>query len=323
MLAAALVALAGCERLPWATGKDAAPAEAQPAQKPSLQLNDPGVLAIAGRSAVIQEIYKRRVEALPDDHPSGFMTSFGSVRIVQRKPKTMEEKRILVEELAKEELLVQDAVSLGLERDPKVARQLDDSRRLVLISALTTRDTERAQISDDEIKEHYERFKQAYKEPERIRVRQIATSTLEEAEVIRTNAVQGGDFAQLARDRSIGPGKEQGGELGWHVKAVDHQLLSLSGQTPVELTFFPQLEAVAFSLEVGQVSQPVKGPDNHYYVVKLEERKAEQIKPLTELWDQLRDGLLMQKRQQLVQEHLDRLWREGAVKLNEQRLEAL
>ncbi len=309
--------------MPWAAGKSTTQADPKPTSKPAAQLNDPGVLAVAGGSSVTQEVYKRRVEVLPDDHPSGFMTSFGSIRIVQRKPKTMEEKRILVEELAKEELLVQDAMSLGLERDPKVARQLDDSQRLILINALTLRDTERAEITDDDIKEHYERFKQAYKDPQRIRVRQIVANSLEEAEVIRTNAVQGGDFAQLARDRSIGPGKEQGGELGWHVKAVDHQLLSLSGQAPTELTFFPQLEAVAFSLEPGQISQPVKGPENRYYVVKLEERKDEQIKPLTELWDQLREGLLMQKRQQLVQEHLDRLWQAGAVKLNEQRLEAL
>ena len=266
-------------------------------------------------------MYQRRLEALPDDHPSGFMTALGSVRIIHRKPKTPEEKRILLEELVKVELLVQDAVSLGLERDAEVRRQLEDARRLILISALTKRDTERATISDEEIKDHYNRFKEAYKDPERIRVRQIVTKAPDEAEAIRTQAVQGADFAQLARERSIGPGKETGGDVGWYVKALDRQLLTLAGQSPPEHEFFPQLEAVAFSLEPGQISQPVKGPDGHYYLVKLEERTPQRIKALSELWKPLHDGLLIQKQQQNLQEHLDRLWKKGEIQFNEQRLD--
>ena len=147
------------------------------------------------------------------------------------------------------------------------------------------------------------------------------TATLAEAEALRTQAVQGADVAQLAKERSVGAGKETGGDIGWHIKALDHQIQTLSGQTPEEKTFFPQLEAVAFSLEQGQISQPVKGPDGNYYLVKLEERQPERIRPLTELWDQLHAGLLLQKRQEALQDHLDELWAKGNVQLNEARLE--
>ena len=74
-------------------------------------------------------------------------------------------------------------------------------------------------------------------------------------------------------------------------------------------------------MEQGQISQPVKGPDNLYYVVKIEERKEEQVRPLTEISEQLRTGLLIQKRQKSLQEHIDRLWQKGGVELNEPRLE--
>ena len=307
--------------MPWEAKSNAQPTAAP--QPPAVRISDPGVLAVVNGTAITQDVFRRRVEVLPEDNPSGFMAEFGSLRNVFRKPKTAEEKRILLEELVKEEQMVQDAVSLGLERDPDVRRQLDDSRRFILVAALTKRDADKAVVADDEVREFYQRYKDAYKIPERIRVRQIVTTTLDEAEAVRSHAVQGSDFAQLARERSIGPGKDEGGDIGWHVKAADHQLLTLTGQSPSEKTFFAQLEAVAFSLEVNQISQPVKGPDGHYYLIRLEDRTPQQIKSLSEVWDQLKAGLLMQKRQQALQDHLGRLSQKAKVEINEQRLESL
>ena len=281
------------------------------------------MLALVNGVPITQDIFRRRLEALPDDNPSGFMTEFGSFRNILRKPRTVEEKKVLLEELVKEEELVQEAIARGLERDPEVAHQLADSRRILLIAALAKRDTEKAEVTDEEVKAFYERFKDAYKIPERIHVRQIVAGTPDEAEAIRSHAVQGGNFAQLAQERSVGAGKDQGGDVGWYIKALDEQLLKLTGQNPTEKTCFPQLEAVSFSLEVGQISQPVKGPDNNYYLVKLEERKPQQIKTLSEVWDQLHNGLLFQKRQQNIQDRISQLSQKGKVEMNEQRLESL
>lgn len=318
-----LVVVVGCEWVPFGQQRDEPPTATSPAQ-PVVRVTDPGVLAVVNGRPITTERFRQRVDALADDHPSGFMTQFGSARLIHRKPKTAEERRLLLDELIKEELVVQDAIALGLERDPTVKRRLEETKRLVLLDALTRRQTESIVVENQEVEDYYNRFQAAFKEPERIRVRQIVTRTLQEAEAIRATTFQGGDFAQLAREQSIGAGREQGGDVGWYLRQLDLQLLqSMGGQEAEAKTFFEQLEPVAFALqEVGQISQPVKGPEG-YYLVKLEERQATKPKPLSEVWNQIHDGLLIQKRQQSLQDQLDRLWKKAQVELNEQRLESL
>jgi len=319
------VGIGGCDKLPWAKSAKSAAESAQASALPAVRLTDAGVLALVNNVAIKEEVFRRRVEMLPAESTSGFVSTFGQVRIIHRKPQSLEERRILLEELVKEELMVQDAVAAGLERDPEVRRQLEDSRRLLLINATTQQDLKRIAVTDQDIEDHYNQYKEAYKEPERIHASQIVLKTLEEAEAVRAHLVQGADFAQAALERSVGAGKETGGDVGWYIKSLDFQLLTaVNGQSPTDVkTFFPQLEAVAFSLEPNQISQPVKGPDEHYYLVKLQERKPERSRSLSEVADRLRLGLLTQKQQQTVQEHLDRIWQKGSIQLNEERLEHL
>ena len=318
----------GCDRLPWEQKppKPAAKDSAQAASSATgVRLTDPGVLALVNKLPIREDFFRRRAEALPDDTTQGFATTYGQVRVVHRKPKTLEERKIFLEELVKEELMVQDAVAAGLERDPDVRQQLEDSRRLILITAAARQDVKRVSVTDQDVEDFYKRYKEAYKDPERIHVSQVVLKTLEEAEATRTYLVQGANFAQVAQERSVGPGKEASGDIGWYIKLLDYQLLTgINGQSPADVKpFFPQLEAVAFSLEPNQISQPVKGPDGHYYLVRLEERKAERIRSLSELMDKLRTGLISQKQQESVQDHLARVWQKGDIKLNEQRLEHL
>lgn len=313
---------AGCDKLPWKLkGEPVSETSAASSANPlAAKLNDPGVLALVNGTPVKQDAFQRRIDAMPEDSPAGFATTFGTLRIVNRKPRTTEEKKILLEEMVKEELIVQDAVALGLERDLKIKGQLDDARRAILMAAVSKREADKASIDEKEIEDHYERFKEVYKEPERIHLAQIVSSTLEDAEALRTHAVQGEDFAQLAATRSKGPGKETGGDVGWFLKALDHQILTQTGQNPSEKILLSQFESVAFTLEQNQVSQPVKGPDG-YYIFKLLDRKAQSMPALSELHDRLREGLLVQKRQKQIQEHVDRLSAKGNVQLNENRLE--
>lgn len=320
--------LAGCDQLPW--NQSQAPKSSSPAtstEPPKAKLDDPGVLALVNGKPITIDAFKNQVEAFPDLPESDkreFMTQYGKTRLINRRPHDAAERRILLEELAKEELAVQEAIAVGLDRSPEIERRLEQIRRAMLLEALAKRDTDAMTVTDEEVKTIYERMPQLSKVPERIRVRQIVVATLQEAEALRATAVNpgGADFAALARQHSIGAGKEQGGDIGWYVKAEDLPFVPETDAGSVK-KFFPTLESVAFSLEKDQISQPVKGPDGNYYVIKLETRAPEQRKLLTELSDTIRNGLLIQKRQEAVQDHLERLWSKGTVQMNDRRLEQL
>src|SRR5690606_8206471 len=104
--------------------------------------------------------------------------------------------------------------------------------------------------------------------PARARVKYVAMSTAPTAEdsaavraradSIRARIVGGGDFAQIAQEESADS-----------VSAANGGLLDITrGQT------VPPFDSAAFSLPIGQVSQPVRTVYG-YHIVKVESRQAD------------------------------------------------
>jgi peptidyl-prolyl cis-trans isomerase C len=221
--------------------------------------------------------------------------------------------------LVESELKAQDARARGLDRRSDVQRRFAYLQRNFYAQEWDRWQQEHASPTDDEVHQFYEQNKAGFIDPERIKVRQLVTNTLAEAETLRAQAVQGAVFAQLAREQSVGAGKEQGGDVGWFLRAVDAERLRLLGEPAEANVFFPQLEPVAFSLEVNQVSQPVKGPDEKVYLVLVEERQAARQKTELDVHDAITTLLTLQK----MQVALDALRQKAKTQTFPERLSAV
>ena len=200
------------------------------------------------------------------------------------------------------ELKAQDARARGLDTRTEVKRRMAYLQRGFYAQEWDRWQRDRAVPKEEDIHQFYEQNKLGFTDPERIRVRQIVTATLSEAEAVRTKAIDGADFSQVARDFSVGAGKDQGGDIGWHLRTFDRDRLRFMGAAVTEEAFFPQLEPVAFALEQGQISQPVKGPDGRYYVVKLEERTPARQQTELEVHDAVKELLTLQNMQRQLEE---------------------
>jgi parvulin-like peptidyl-prolyl isomerase len=101
---------------------------------------------------------------------------------------------------------------------------------------------------------------------EQVHVRRIVLETKEEAEAARERLVAGEHFATLAQELSIDEAtKENGGDVGWMV--FDEQDISFS--------------AMAFQLEVGEISQVIE-TTRGYEILKLEEKDEDrELDPAT------------------------------------------
>jgi len=154
------------------------------------------------------------------------------------------------------------------------------------------------ELSEGDLEKYYQRHLDRFEVPEQvrashllIRVPQDATAAVQAEkraliESLREKALQGEDFAALAKRYSEDPGSgKQGGDLGFFSRG----------------TMVPSFENAAFSLNVGAISEVVT-TDFGYHLIRLSARQAAQIKPLTAVIEEVRAGALEAKGRELALE---------------------
>ncbi|MFA5411591.1 MAG: peptidyl-prolyl cis-trans isomerase [Candidatus Omnitrophota bacterium] len=221
----------------------------------------------------------------------------------EAKITTREQKlNYLKNELVRRVLLYQEAQAKGLDRKDEVIRALEKTKQDLLVVELVRQEAEKVDVSSAEIEDYYNTYKEQLKEPEERQLREIVVAGEQEAKDILIQLLQGADFATLARERSITASKKAGGDLGFIKRGVKSA----------------QFDAVAFSdsLEVGRISSIFQGPGG-YYILKLEAKRGGSLKPLSEMWDDIKRGLTFLKQQQKIEDLVGRLSREAKLEFYE------
>jgi peptidyl-prolyl cis-trans isomerase SurA len=168
----------------------------------------------------------------------------------------------------------------------------------------------RVKVTDEDIRNYYQRHASEFAGEEEIHVRHIflplpeSATPAEEAkaravgEKVLQRLASGEDFATVAREASKGPGAAEGGDLGWLRRGVVQKAL----------------EDAAFSLKQGQVSGLVRaGPGLH--IVKIEERRQGGAKSFEQAKEELRDRLSNEQLETYRGQYLEELKRDALVEL--------
>ena len=114
----------------------------------------------------------------------------------------------------------------------------------------------KAATSDDAMKKVYEEASKQITGEQEVHARHILVETEDQAKAVEEELKKGADFAELAKKKSKDPGASDGGDLGFFTK---DQMV-------------PEFSAVAFALEPGKVSDPVKTQFG-WHVIKVEEKR--------------------------------------------------
>ncbi len=112
---------------------------------------------------------------------------------------------------------------------------------------------------------------------ERAVVRVLTTARQEEAASLLAQVREGADFAVLARERSVGPGRADGGRLPPFVRTWDHPIAK-----------------AAFDLASGEVAGPIeeRGPKGStFHLVRLLERLPARQTTFPEVEEEVRESL--------------------------------
>ncbi|MBD3917134.1 peptidylprolyl isomerase [Paenibacillus sp. PR3] len=139
--------------------------------------------------------------------------------------------------------------------------------------------SDQIKITDEDIKSYYDENKASFSTEEQVRASHILVATKEEADAIEKQLKDGADFAALAKEKSLDTGsKANGGDLDFFSKG----------------NMVQEFESAAFSLKVGEVSEPVKS-EYGYHIIKVTDRKEASSPTLEEKKADITDTLTSQK----------------------------
>jgi len=161
----------------------------------------------------------------------------------------------------------------------------EDMRRDLLINKLIQGEI-RSKIkpTEEELFDYYQAHLPDYQVGEQVRARQIVVDSLEEAKEIQKALRGGADFAELARERSIAPEGERGGDLGQFGLG----------------TLPPEFENAIFSLRLGRTS-PIVRTQYGYHLFQVAEKISERLQPFEEVRRRIEKEIVRKREEALYE----------------------
>ena len=294
------------------------PATQQPPKPPTLQPGTPGqpnpaakatpeppapevspdtVVLTVGNEKMTRAQFEDLISALPEN-----------VRAGAAKPGPG--RRQVAQQIVELRALAQEARKRKLDQERGVKQLMEVQADNVLAGTLAKQLQDDVKIDDAAIRAYYDGHKSQY---ERVKASHILIrfkgsqapakpgqkdlteeEALAKAQELRKKLAAGGDFAAIAKAESDDAGSgANGGSLGnfGHGQMV------------------PQFEQAAFSLPVGQISEPVKSPFG-YHIIKVEERTSK-------TFDEVRPEIEKQLKPQMAREAIDKIKKDSQSTLDD------
>ncbi len=236
-------------------------------------------------------------------------------------------RRVCLDQVIERKILVQEARRLGLKVSPEELNQAISDIKMdypgegfgeklglkgmtleewkvrleeKLLAEKVIRSTSHSQekIDEKEALRYYEDHRSSFQMDQKVRARQIVVADGEEAIQILKRLKKGEKFEKVAREKSLGPEKVQGGDLGYFSP----------GERPVEFDH-------VFHMEVGAISEVIKSPYG-YHIFKLEEKIEPRQIPFGDAKLEILQALGQKKGEENYQRWLKGLKGKAKVKVN-------
>lgn len=202
--------------------------------------------------------------------------------------------RLLVNSLVNAKLVAKAARADGMHDQDEIMQRMARIHEQLLERAYMIHYLD-GKITEDALKERYAVMARKIGETEEINARHILVETETKAREIIAELKGGADFAEIAKERSTGPSKEKGGDLGYFTR---EQMV-------------PAFTEAAFSLNKGQVTEKPVQTQFGWHVIKLEDRRA--LAP--PIFNEAKQGLRAEMSKELGAALIDELRAKAAIKL--------
>jgi len=253
-----------------------------------------GPVAKVGSVTITQDDVNREIKGLPDQIQKMFQGPEGAERFV--------------DELVKKEILYQEAKKKGFESNPEYQKKLEEFKKLTLISLLLDKEiAEKSKVTDKDLKDYYERHKAEMMTNNQVRASHILVKSEDEAKKILEQVKKGGDFAKIAKEKSIDTGSaKNGGDLGFFSR----------GQ------MVPEFENAAFAMKEGEVGGPVKTQFG-FHIIKVTGKKEGNVVDFDKVKDLLVQRVTAEKQKEAFDSYMEGLKKSYNPQMNKEAIAAI
>ena len=226
----------------------------------------------------------------------------------QKQSTTKEEKRTLVQNLIRRQLILQQEDTAAFRNDPLIMQSVKNYEdTLVIDKYLREHIAQRMVVSEEELKKYYKWNRPDFGAPAKVEARHILLRTRADAENVMEKLRQGADFVQLANDYSIDlPLARQGGLMAAVPIKKDEALA--------------ELDRVLFSLNEGEVSDIVE-TEYGFHIIRVDKIIPPEIKSFEEVKEEIEKKMIWQKHNEAYNEMAAQLEQKAEIEIFEDRLE--
>jgi len=279
---------AGC---PKASGPRGRPAET----------GGPVVVTFADHSISTAELQKEFNEQSP---------------FVRQHYQTLDKKKEFLETLIQNELLSDEALKAGFDKDDEVQNEFKKAMIQEWIRQKFNDADGMKSVSDASLHEFYDSHRDEYQRPERLRLQMVLFAGEAKAKADAEHSLKAlaskkdvSAFAELARMRSDDPtSKMRGGDLDFHT----HDELAKSYGDEVAKA----ADALKAPNDISGVVHGARG----YYLLRLEARQPSFSRSFEQVEASLRSRLWNEKRTQLFDDYMKNLLDQSHIKIDEAQL---
>ena len=195
----------------------------------------------------------------------------------QGQPDSPELRKVIRDDMINLELLAQEAVRLGLDKETEAAQQIEIARQSVLAGAFVQNYADSHPIGDDQLKQEYEKLKANVGDKE-YKARHILVDTEAEAKSIIAQLGKKAKFDKLAAKSKDTGSAEHGGALDWAVPS----------------NFVPPFANAMTNLKKGEYTREPVQSQFGWHVIKLDDVRDLKVPSFDELKPQLQQRLQQQ-----------------------------
>jgi peptidyl-prolyl cis-trans isomerase C len=260
-------------------------------QKAAEQAKQGPFIAKVGGVSITQADFERELKSLPEYAQQLFEGAAGREKFL--------------DEVIKKEILYQEALKKGIDKNPDFSRKLEEFKKLTLASELLEKEImSKNKVTEQEVKDYYNKHKADFTTTSQLKASHILVKTEAEASNILARLKRGEKFEEIAKKESLDAASaKNGGDIGYFARG---QLV-------------PEFEKAAAGLKVGELSGPVKTPFG-YHIIKVTDRKTGPVVEFDKVKDIIYQRLSGERQKEAFDNYIAELRKNYKVEINKDAL---